>query len=84
MDDTREAADDTGETTGEVHRHLRRKKALAAIAVGALAAGVVWVVIEAAQSARNPCRRAMSAKNALSMSFSAIRSCLMSRLAATA
>jgi hypothetical protein len=38
-------------------RHRRRTRALAALAIGALAAGVVWVVRTAVDSARNPCQR---------------------------
>ena len=38
-------------------RRQRRKKALAAILLGALLAGVFWVVVFAIESARNPCRR---------------------------
>ncbi len=39
------------------YQYRKRRRALAAIAVGALAAGVVWVVLEAIDSARNPCQR---------------------------
>jgi hypothetical protein len=40
-----------------IGRHNRRKRALAAIGLGALGAGLVWVVLEAVDSARNPCER---------------------------
>ena len=39
------------------YRYRRRTRALAAIGIGALAAGVVWVVLIAFDSARNPCER---------------------------
>jgi hypothetical protein len=42
---------------GPIRRHNTRKRALAAIGLGALGAGLVWVVMEAVDSARNPCQR---------------------------
>jgi hypothetical protein len=60
MDQDRDRAPDELEDAGEhfnPYRHRRRRRALAAIAVGALGAGVVWVVLEAVDSARNPCQR---------------------------
>lgn len=42
------------------YRYRRRRRAMAAIGLGMLAAGVVWVVLEAVDKARNPCERAMS------------------------
>jgi hypothetical protein len=42
---------------GPIRRHRTRKRALGAIALGALGAGAVWVVLEAFDSARNPCQR---------------------------
>ncbi len=38
-------------------RRRRRNKALTAILVGGLLAGVFWVVVIAVESARNPCKR---------------------------
>lgn len=43
----------------DVYRYRRRRRAMAAVALGMLAAGVVWVVMEAVDKARNPCDRAM-------------------------
>jgi hypothetical protein len=39
------------------YKHRRRLRALAAVAVGAAAAGAVWVVLEAFDQSRNPCER---------------------------
>jgi len=41
----------------DVNRYRKRRRALLAIAVGALGAGLVWVGLEAFDSARNPCER---------------------------
>jgi type VI protein secretion system component VasK len=39
------------------YRYRRRTQAILAIACGGLLAGIVWLVIAAFQSARNPCER---------------------------
>jgi hypothetical protein len=60
MDQDRDSGRDDLDSGGDhfdPYRHRRRRRGLAAIAVGALAAGVVWVVLEAIDSARNPCQR---------------------------
>jgi hypothetical protein len=39
------------------YRYRRRKRAAAAVLLGALGAGLVWVVLEGVDKARNPCQR---------------------------
>jgi hypothetical protein len=39
------------------YRYRKRQRALAAVALGAVGAGVVWVVLELTDRARNPCQR---------------------------
>jgi hypothetical protein len=39
------------------YKYRKRTRALAAIAVGALGAGLVWVAMTAFDQARNPCER---------------------------
>jgi hypothetical protein len=60
MDQDRDSAQEDLEKAAEgidPYQYRKRRRALAAIAVGALGAGVVWVVLEAIDSARNPCQR---------------------------
>jgi hypothetical protein len=60
MDQDRDSADEDLEKAAEgidPYQYRKRRRALAAIAVGALGAGLVWVVLEAIDSARNPCAR---------------------------
>ena len=42
------------------YRYRRRRRAMAAVGLGMLAAGLVWVVLEAVDKARNPCERVMN------------------------
>jgi hypothetical protein len=59
-------------------RHRRRNRMLAAIGVGALAAGLVYVVLAAFDQARNPCQRvrdyfcALDGKSAACQSYQSI------------
>jgi hypothetical protein len=39
------------------YRYRKRNRALAAVALGAAGAGLVWVVLELSDRARNPCER---------------------------
>lgn len=39
------------------YRYRKRQRAMAAVALGALGAGAVWVVLELTDRARNPCER---------------------------
>jgi len=41
----------------DVHQYRKRFRALAAIALGALMAGLVWLVLYMVDSKRNPCER---------------------------
>ena len=41
----------------DVHQYRKRFRALAAIALGALMAGLVWLVLYMIDSKRNPCER---------------------------
>jgi hypothetical protein len=41
----------------DVHQYKKRFRALAAVGLGSLAAGVVWLVLIMIDSRRNPCER---------------------------
>ena len=56
LDEELEAYRRKGDTFDAV-RHRRRNRILAAVGVGALGAGIVYVVLAAFDQARNPCQR---------------------------
>lgn len=59
MDETPEELEQIRREAGQidVNRYRRRRQAFYAVLLGALAAGVVWVVFEAVDKRRNPCER---------------------------
>ena len=59
MDETEEELARIREEASRIdpYRYRRRTRALAAIGLGALLAGLTWVVLEAVDKARNPCKR---------------------------
>jgi len=59
MDETPEELARIREEAAQIdpYRYRRRRRMAAAIGLGALGAGLVWVVLEASDRARNPCER---------------------------
>src|SRR5437762_8530259 len=59
MDETPEELEQIRREAAQIdpYRYRRRNRALLAVAVGALLAGLVWVGLEAVDQARNPCER---------------------------
>jgi len=59
MDETPEELERIRQEASQIdpYRYRRRNRALAAVGLGALLAGVVFVVLEAVDKARNPCQR---------------------------
>jgi hypothetical protein len=59
MDETPEELEKIRQEASQIdpYRYRRRNRALAAVALGGLLAGVVLVVLEAVDKARNPCQR---------------------------
>lgn len=59
MDETPEELERIREEAGKIdpYRYRKRNRALAAVAVGALLAGIVFVGLEAFDKGRNPCQR---------------------------
>jgi hypothetical protein len=59
MDETPEELEQIRREAEQIdpYRYRRRNRTLAAIGLGALGAGLVFVVLEAVDSARNPCDR---------------------------
>jgi hypothetical protein len=59
MDETPEELEQIRREAAQIdpYRYRRRNRTLAAIGLGALAAGLVFVVLEAFDKARNPCDR---------------------------
>jgi hypothetical protein len=59
MDETPEELEKIREEAARIdpYRYRKRNRALAAVALGALMAGLVFVVMEAVDKARNPCQR---------------------------
>jgi hypothetical protein len=59
MDETPEELEKIREEAAKIdpYRYRRRNRALGAVALGALLAGMVFVGLEAFDKARNPCKR---------------------------
>ena len=59
MDETPEELERIRQEASQIdpYRYRRRNRALAAVALGGWLAGVVFVVLEAVDKARNPCQR---------------------------
>jgi hypothetical protein len=62
MDETPEELEQIRREAAQIdpYRYQRRRRAMAAVALGMVGAGVAWVVLEAVDKARNPCERVMS------------------------
>ena len=59
MDETPEELEKIRQEASQIdpYRYRKRNRAMAAVALGALGAGLVYVVLEAVDKARNPCQR---------------------------
>lgn len=62
MDETPEQLEQIRQEAEQIdpYRYRNRRRVMAAVALGMLGAGVVWVVLEMVDKARNPCERVAS------------------------